>query len=472
MIFSVIKLVRSKAWFLGGGFRAVPTGLRLNIVDAHPALQRGANHHCAYGAGDGSHSGFGAGDRKKLSRWKKQAWTGRSTQQPAERPALQLDERPALLFAVSLLVAVCVAVALGGCKGKEAGDGAAANPTVIHVADMNLITVNPNDAPKFPILTAGEVESATELTATGSVFPDVNREIPVISMANGRVVDIKTRLDDNVKKGQLLLKVQSPDITAAFDTYLKASNDEHMAEMAFKRADDLFHHGAISQAQLEAAEDAAKDAKADLTAAEEQLKTLGVDKDHPSSIVNVYAPISGVIVAQNVTNAAAAGVSLSGSATAFTIADLSNVWIICDVYENDIPRIQLGQQARIKLNAFPDRPLNGVISDIGPILDPSLRTAKVRIEVANPGFLRLGMFGTATFTSHAKEMHAVVPADAVLHLHDRDWIFQAAGGNHFKRIEVHAGKMLDGNRQEILSGIAPGEQVVGNALLLETAGNQ
>jgi cobalt-zinc-cadmium efflux system membrane fusion protein len=238
------------------------------------------------------------------------------------------------------------------------------------------------------------------------------------------------------------------------------------------RADDLFKHGAISQAMLEAAEDTEKDAKADLTAAEEQLKTLGVDKNHPTSIVSVYAPVSGVIVAQNVTSAAAAGVSLSGSATAFTIADLSTVWVICDVYENDIPRLQLGQEARIKLNAWPDRPLTGHISDIGPILDPSLRTAKVRIEVHNPGFLRLGMFGTATFTSRTKETRAVVPADAVLHLHDRDWVYLPAGGNQFKRAEVHAGKMLDGNRQEILSGIQPGQQVAANALLLETAGTQ
>jgi cobalt-zinc-cadmium efflux system membrane fusion protein len=367
---------------------------------------------------------------------------------------------------------IFASLALSGCKSKDQGNGAPPAPTVVHVADMNLITVDKDDAPKFPITTAGQIESATELTATGSVFPDINREIPVISLANGRVVDIKTRLDDNVKKGQLLLKVQSPDITAAFNAYLKASNDEHMAAMTFTRADDLFHHGAISQAQLEAAEDTAKDANADLTAAEEQLSTLGVDKAHPSSVVNVYAPISGVIVAQNVTGSSAAGVNLSGSATAFTIADLSTVWIICDVYENDIPRLQLGQEARIKFNAFPDRPLTGLISDIGPILDPSLRTAKVRIEVANPGFLKLGMFATTTFTSREKEIHAAVPADAVLHLHDRDWIFQPAGRNQFKRIEVHAGKMLDGNRQEILSGLAPGQQVVGNALLLETAGNQ
>ena len=373
---------------------------------------------------------------------------------------------------LALALAVSCCLALAGCKGSNEGDGAPPPAKVIQVADMNLITIDANDVAKFPLIAATQIETASELTATGSVFPDISREIPVISLANGRVVDIKARLDDNVKKGQLLLKVQSPDITAAFDTYLKAANDEHMANMAFLRADDLYHHGAISQAMLEQAEDTEKDAKADLTAAEEQLKTLGVDKNHPSSIVNVYAPISGVIVAQNVTQAAAAGVSLSGSATAFTIADLSTVWIVCDVYENDIPKLQLGQETRIKLNAYPDRPLSGRVSDIGPILDPSLRTAKVRIEVANPGFLKLGMFATAIFTSRSKEAHAVVPAEAVLHLHDRDWVYLPAGGNQFRRTEVHSGQMLDGNRQEILTGLQPGQQVVSNALLLETAGNQ
>jgi cobalt-zinc-cadmium efflux system membrane fusion protein len=373
---------------------------------------------------------------------------------------------------MALGLATSLGIILTGCKAKEQGDGAPPPAQVIQVADMNLISIDSKDVAKFPLAAAGQIESASELTATGTVFPDIAREIPVISLANGRVVDIKARLDDNVRKGQLLLKVQSPDITSAFNAYLKAANDKHMADKAYVRADDLFKHGAISQAMLEAAEDTAKDAKADLTAAEEQLKTLGVDKNHPSSIVNVYAPISGVIVAQNVTNASAAGVNLSGSATAFTIADLSTVWIVCDVYENDIPKLQLGQEAKIKLNAWPDRPLTGRVSDIGPILDPTLRTAKVRIEVPNPGFLKLGMFGTATFTSRNKEAHAVVPVEAVLHLHDRDWVFLPAGGNQFKRTEVHAGNMLDGNRQEILSGLQPGQQVVTNALLLETAGNQ
>jgi cobalt-zinc-cadmium efflux system membrane fusion protein len=360
---------------------------------------------------------------------------------------------------------------LTACKKEfNPADGAPPSAQVVPTGDMSLVSV---DKPGlFPVVAAEKMEAASQLTATGSVLPDINREVPVISMANGRVVDIKTRLDDNVKKGQLLLKVQSPDITNAFDTYLKAANDEQLTNKAFVRAEDLFTHGAISQAMLEQAEDTEKDAKADLTATEEQLNTLGVDKNHPSSVVNVYAPISGVIVAQNVTNAAAAGVNLSGTATAFTIADLSTVWIVCDVYENDISKVRLGQEAKIKINAWPDHPITGHISDIGPILDPSLRTAKVRIEVPNPGFLKLGMFGTATFTGLEKETRAVVPADAILHLHDRDWVFIPAGDKEFKRIEVRAGKMLDGNRQEILSGMQPGQQVVAKALLLETAGNQ
>ena len=373
------------------------------------------------------------------------------------------------LLALLLAAFVCL---FSGCKEKVQGDGAPPPAQVIPVNDMNLITIDKDDVAKFPVVAAGQVEMASELTATGTVFPDISREVPVISLANGRVVDIKTRLDDNVKKGQLLFRVQSADVSTAFDAYLKAINDEQLANKAYLRANDLFKHGAISQAMLEQAEDAEKDAKADLTAAEQQLTVLGVDKNHPSTVVDVFAPISGVIIGQNVTNAAAAGVTLSGSATAFTIADLSTVWILCDVYENDIPRIKLGQEARFILNAYPDRPLVGHISDIGPVLDPSLRTAKVRIEVANPGILKLGMFGTATFTSLKKETHAVVPADAVLHLHDRDWVYLPAGGNQFKRTEVRAGKMLDGNRQEILSGIQPGQQVVTKALLLESAGNQ
>ena len=370
------------------------------------------------------------------------------------------------------VASIIVGLAVSGCKSTEKGDGSPPPAHVVQAQDMSLITVDSNDAQKFKTVTAEKVEAAGELNATGAVFPDVSREVPVISLANGRVVDIKVRLDDAVKKGQLMFRVQSTDINNAFNAYLKAVNDEQLANKAYIRAKDLLAHGVVSQAMFEQAEDAENNAKADLAAADEQLNLYGVDKNHPSPVVNVYAPTSGVVVAQNITNGAAAGVGLAGSSTAFTVADLSQVWVVCDVYENDISKLQVGQEAKIVVNAYPDRPLKGRISDIGPILDPSLRTAKVRIEVANPGFLKLGMFATATFTSRKKEAHAVVPADAVLHLHDRDWVFVPAGDNKFKRTEVRAGQMISGSRQVILSGIEPGQQVMSNALLLESAGNQ
>jgi membrane fusion protein, heavy metal efflux system len=367
---------------------------------------------------------------------------------------------------LQLVLCLALCFVLTACEKKfNPADGAPPQAQVVPAGNSSLVTVD--NADQFPVVAADQVEAAEKLNVTGSVNPDISREVPVISLASGRIVDIKARLDDNVRKGQLLLKVQSPDITNAYDAYLKAANDELLARKAYVRAKDLYDHGAISLGTLEQAQDTEDDAKADLTAAEQQLDTLGVKKDNPSSIVPVYSPISGVIVAQYVTNAAAAGVTYLGSSTLFTVADISVVWVICDVYENDIPKIALGQTAQIRLNAYPDKVLTGRISDIGPILDPTIRTAKVRIEVPNPGILKLGMFVTATLESKTLHDYAVVPSDAILHLHDRDWVFMPAGGKQFKRVEVNVGDTLPGNKQQILSGIAPGQQVVANVLQLE-----
>jgi len=362
----------------------------------------------------------------------------------------------------------CLAASLSlvACGKKfDPAQGAPPAARVIESGNADVVAVdNPQD---FTLAVATRVEAPTELSVTGSVTPDINREIPVISLASGRVVDIRATLDENVHKGQLLLKVQSPDITNAFDAYLKAVNDELLAREALQRAQDLYAHGAIAEAMLEQAQDAEGDAKADLNAANQQLNTLGVDKDHPSDIVNVYAPISGVIVAQNVTNAAATGVTYAGTPVAFTIADLSHVWVLCDVYENNLSQVHLGQEARISVGGYPGLTLSGRVSDIGPVLDPTLRTAKVRIDVPNPGMLRLGMFVTANLIGSAKQVHASVPADAILHLHDQDWVFVPAGQSHFRRIAVQAGNILPGNQQEIITGIAPGQQVVRSVLQLE-----
>jgi membrane fusion protein, heavy metal efflux system len=373
------------------------------------------------------------------------------------------------ILKIALFLLVCLLLA--GCEKQfDPAAGAPPQTQVIHVSDLNVVMVDHSD--QFPLVAASPYQAASDLNVTGTVNPDIARMIPVISLASGRVVDVRVRLGDTITKGQLLMRVQSNDIAGAFNTYLKAVNDEHLANTQLKRADLLYQHGAVPQSQVEQTQDGEQDAIADLHAAEQQLRTLGVDKDHPSSIVNVYSPTSGVVVAQNVTDAAAAGVTYSGSSTAFTIANLSDVWVICNVYENDIPSIHLGQTADIRLNAWPDKVLTGTIGNISPILDPNLRTAQVRLQVRNPGFMNVGMFVTATFHGRHVEEHAAVPADAVLHLHDRDWVFVPADGNTFRRVAVTPGKMLPEKQQEIITGVAVGQKVVANALSLNSTVEQ
>jgi cobalt-zinc-cadmium efflux system membrane fusion protein len=184
--------------------------------------------------------------------------------------------------------------------------------------------------------------------------------------------------------------------------------------------------------------------------------------DQPTGIVEIRAPVSGVITDQQVTNAG--GVAGLGSPNPFTISDLSTVWILCDVYENDLSNVRIGEKADVVLKAYPDKTFAGVIGNIGSVLDPNIRTAKVRIEVRNPGSMRPGMFVTATFHGQKKETRAALPATAVLHLHDRDWVYVPDKDNQFRRVPVTAGDMLPGGAQEIISGVAPGQHVVLNAL--------
>ena len=372
-------------------------------------------------------------------------------------------------FALALL---CAFVTLG-CQKKKEDTAAEAPPaaSVIHEQGVNVVRVDHPE--RFPLVAAVAHEATSTLNVTGTVNPDISREIPVVSIASGRVVAVHVRLGDYVRKGQLIMEVQSTDISGAYNQYLKAVNDEHLANTQLERAKLLYDKGAIAKSQLEIAQDGEDDAKADLVAAERQLHVLGVDKNNPGETVKVYSPASGFIIQQNVTEAATAGVTYSGSANAFTIADLSHVWIICDVYENDLSTVHLGQSADIRLNAYPDRVLTGTIGDIGAILDPSLRTGKVRIQVANPGnLMRIGMFATATFHGKKAETHPAVPASAVLHLHDRDWVYVPNGDGTFRRLSVQSGAMLPGNLQEITSGLSVGQQVVSNALELQNSSEQ
>ena len=357
-----------------------------------------------------------------------------------------------------------------GCGASKGDPKAEAPPAakVEHEQDVNVVKVDHPE--QFPLFTAIEYAATSQLVATGVVSPDVSRTVPVISIATGRVVEIKARLGDTVKKGRLLMRVQSADIASAFSDYRKAVADEKLTSAQLERAKLLYEKGAFSLNDYQTAEDVENKAHVDVETAAEHLRVLGSPLDHPSGLVDIYAPVSGVITDQQVTNAA--GVAGLGSPNPFTISDLSDVWILCDVYENDLANVHVGETAEVRLNAYPDKVFRGRIGNIGPILDPNIRTAKVRIEVENPGLMKIGMFVTATFRGEKKEMYAAVPADAILHLHDREWVYMPAGDKTFRRVEVTAGETLPNKMQEIIAGMHAGQQVVSNALVLQNTAEQ
>jgi cobalt-zinc-cadmium efflux system membrane fusion protein len=389
-----------------------------------------------------------------------------------------------------LEAALCLSVSLlaTGCEKKVAAQNkveASTGPLPVQVEpDLDANNFKVTHPEQFPLATAGEHVAAPELNVTGVVSPDVSRQVPVPSLATGRIVEIDARLGDEVTKGQLLFKVRSPDIAGAYSNYQQALKNEllmvdndRLANIQLNRAKTLFDDGAYPRSTLEIAENAVvgtqtalEDAKVVTSTAKEQLGLLGVDPDHPTGIVNVYSPVAGAITDQQITNQSA--VQSYSTPNPFTISDLSKVWVICDVWENNMSQVHVGEYADIHLVAYPDRILKARISNVLPIVDPTIRTAKVRLEVDNPGLMRIGMFVTATFHGETAEKHATVPSSAILHLHDREWVYTPLGNGRFKRLEVVAGNMLPGNLQEVISGVKPGDQFILNALVFQNTVEQ
>jgi cobalt-zinc-cadmium efflux system membrane fusion protein len=370
-----------------------------------------------------------------------------------------------------LPASVCLGIVFAGtaCNRKVTAAttpdlGTGPLPTVA-VPDFSSNDFKVDHPEQFPLATAGEYSASPELNVTGVVSPDVSRQVPVPSLATGRIVEIDVRLGDEVKKGQLLFKVRSSDIAGAYSDYRKAVKNEELTRIQLDRAKLLFGDGAIPKSSLEIAQNAEDNAVVDVETTTEHLRLLGSDPDRPSGIVNVYAPVSGVITDQQITDQS--GVQALTPPNPFTISDVSHVWIVCDVYENDLPQVHTGEYAEIHLNAYPDRVLRGRISNILPIMDPNIRTAKVRLEVENPGLMRFGMFVTAAFHGLEKKHYATVPATAILHLHDRQWVYTPAPDGAFRRVEVTAGDSLPDNTVQIISGVKPGGQVVARALVFQ-----
>jgi len=369
-----------------------------------------------------------------------------------------------------LLVAAVPIVLATGCS-REKRVSAAATVSVENAPDPTLVTVSHPE--EFPLYAVATRQAPNELMVNCTVTPDVSRNVPVTSLSAGRVVEILARLGDDVTQGQLLLRINSPDLAQAISDYRKFQADEVLSRKGLERSQNLYSHGAIAEKEVETAQDVEQKAKVDVQTAADRIRLLGGKLDNPSPIFDVFAPVSGTIVEQNVT--AAAGVkSLDNSPNLFTIADLSRVWVLCDVYENNLAQVHMDDFADVRLSAYPDRSLKGRVGNIARVLDPNTRTAKVRLELDNKaGILRPGMFATATFTSQGRETRMIVPSSAILRLHDKDWVFRADGGpGRYKRTEIQAGPVEKDGSQLVLGGLQPGDQVVQNALQFSSTVDQ
>jgi len=372
----------------------------------------------------------------------------------------------------AFLAANLALILLAGCEKKSTDPKAEAPPPTTVQQAQNVNTIKVDHPEQFPLAAVQMQATASSMSVTGQVQPDVTHVIPVISLASGRIVAIYAHIGDFVKKGQLLFTVQSNDIGQAYSDYRKAIADEVLAKVQLDRSKLLYSRGAISQGMLEIAQDTEDKAVVDVDTAKQHLKVLGAtDLNQPSGAVNVYAPATGVIIEQNITQASGVK-TLDNSPNLFTIANIDDVWIVCDVYENNLANLSVGQNADIHFNAFPDKTVSGRISEIDPILDPAIRTAKVRLQVRNPGFMKIGMFVTATFHGQKEEPHVVVPATAIVHLHDQDFVYVAGASGQFSRVKVVSGEMIPGNLQVILSGLDSGQKVASNALELQSTVTQ
>jgi membrane fusion protein, heavy metal efflux system len=366
-----------------------------------------------------------------------------------------------ILFLFCSLSWLLVITGCGAAHGSPAQE-APPPANVVPGPDATLVVVDHPE--QYPLATASARPAYSALAVTAVVTPDIARNVPVISLASGKVVAIHARLGDTVQKDQVLLSIRSDDVSGGFSDYRKAVADEILARKQLERSKDMYDHGAIALADYELAQDAEDKAKVDIETMAEHLRLLGNDPDHANFIVDIKAPMGGVITDQQVTNSAlvqAYGVN------PFTISDLSSVWVVCDVYENDLQNVHIGDGADIALNAYPGMKISGRVSNIGAIMDPSIRTAKVRLEVKNPGVMRIGMFATATFRGQKMETHTQVPASAIMHLQDRDWVFVPTPDKKFRKLEVRGGEMLPNQMQDVVTGLKPGQQVVTNAIVLE-----
>jgi cobalt-zinc-cadmium efflux system membrane fusion protein len=368
-------------------------------------------------------------------------------------------------------VLLCFALALAGCNSKsseQASQMTSFSAKATKSATPQLFTIPQNQTAHIQVITVEPTKLTRTLRLTGSVAYNAFKTTPVISQVGGPVSRILVVPGQQVKVGQPMLEVSSPDYSQLLDAYLKAADSSRLAEKNYTRAQDLYQHHAIAERDLDQAESDRNQAKADLNAAEQGMKILGIKnpadlaKAQSSAQIPVLAPISGEVVERLVSPGQ---VLQAGQTQAFTITDLSTVWVLANVYQADLASIRSGDAVTVQTDAYPGS-FHGTISYVSPALDPNTRTLQARIVVDNPGEkLKRDMYCTVDVTA-GKVANAIVLPDSSILRDDNNqpFVYVATNADQFGRRDVEIGQSENGKTQ-ILKGISAGEKVVGDGSL-------
>jgi membrane fusion protein, heavy metal efflux system len=379
------------------------------------------------------------------------------------------NPRSGMLQCFSALIFCTLLCLMFGCNKPVQNPGADSGNAGLTSDKAQLFTVSQDQMAHIQIVTVSPTQIPRSLRLTGAVAYDAFNTTPVITQIGGPVSRIVVVPGQQVHRGDPLLYVTSPDYSQLLANFLKTRDAFQLAELSYKRSKDLYQHHAVAERDLEAAESVRTQASADLGAAEQSLRILGISK--PESIVGkatvseipVRAPIAGEAVERL---AAPGQVIQAGATQVFTISNMSSVWVLANVYQKDLPYVHLGDSVTIIADAYPGTEFHGKISYIAAALDPNTRTLQARIDVKNPqGKLKKDMYVVATVQAETIQNALTVPAAAVLRDAENQPFVYVVDQNHkFARRAVTLGES-DGNHTQLNSGIAAGEHVVGDGSL-------
>jgi membrane fusion protein, heavy metal efflux system len=368
-------------------------------------------------------------------------------------------------------MALALAVTLTACSAndrKGAGEMTSYSANGSPSAIPRLFTIPQDQMSHVQVVTIQPTRLVRTLRLTGAVAYNAFNTTPVITQVGGPVSRILVVPGQHVKTGQPMLDVSSPDYSQLLDAYLKAADSFRLADKNWVRAQDLYQHHAIAQRDLEQAESDRNQAQADLNAADQGMRILGIKnpgdlaKAPSSALIPVLAPIGGEVVERLVSPGQ---VVQAGQTQAFTISDLSTVWVLANVYQADLAAVRTGDDVVVETDAYPGS-FHGRISYVSPALDPNTRTLQARIVVDNPQEkLKRDMYCTVTVTAGSIPNAIAVPDSSVLRDdNNQPFVYLAESANQFGRRDVEIGESLDG-KTHILRGLSPGERVVGDGSL-------